>query len=600
MMDLFTYLRGLGYTGTVSQMALAHSKDTTRKDTYASLMLDPDYVVWEAAIEAAAAAVPSKANLASPTFTGTVTVPTPSVSGGAATKAYVDTADALKVDEGVLIFNAKKYGIKGDRQAVYTAAMTSGSAVVTTTLPGGVSFTSADIGKAVTVAGAGVAGATLRSTIASINSTTSVTLAATASTTVSAKYFVWGTDDTANIQAAIDAMTSSSGSVRRGGQVLIPKGCRCMVTGTIYVRRASGGISGAGWSDWTTGNNLASFGSLLIWDGPSGSPMIQVEATSWFRFEGLAFIGNPLTDCRPSALIRYNIPDSSTLNAQPSIENCVFGRVGSYGGFAGTTAERVADTAVLFSGSNLNNDRFRIVGGRIEGCTTGISIPNSQSVIGYIKGVTFYNNDTHIATAAQVKLEDAYFGYSAVRDLDISSSARVEVYEFGSEYSSQLARMRGQSALVVHGGYYQMTNFLVDNSSRVIIDAVDNTRMVIRLSNLRVDESSGYGTWAAPTLIKSHASSDSALSNKLIELDNVRQEGATNHGVTPSWLDVTPVGTLESVTVFGNVQPAGGGNQNHGVQQFFYNLLRSASDTVDFTRDDRVTALIADYIANNP
>lgn len=34
-MDLFTYLRGLGYTGTVPQMALAYRKDTTRwKDTY--------------------------------------------------------------------------------------------------------------------------------------------------------------------------------------------------------------------------------------------------------------------------------------------------------------------------------------------------------------------------------------------------------------------------------------------------------------------------------------------------------------------------------------------------------------------------------------
>jgi hypothetical protein len=32
----------------------------------------------------------AKANLASPTFTGTVTVPTPTVSGAAATKGYVD------------------------------------------------------------------------------------------------------------------------------------------------------------------------------------------------------------------------------------------------------------------------------------------------------------------------------------------------------------------------------------------------------------------------------------------------------------------------------------------------------------------------------
>jgi len=37
-----------------------------------------------------------KAPLASPTFTGTVVVPTPAASGAATTKSYVDTADALK------------------------------------------------------------------------------------------------------------------------------------------------------------------------------------------------------------------------------------------------------------------------------------------------------------------------------------------------------------------------------------------------------------------------------------------------------------------------------------------------------------------------
>lgn len=544
----------------------------------------------QADLDAKAAAITARAPVASPSFTGTVTVPTPSATGAAANKGYVDTATAAKVDENVIIFNAKKTGtgIKGDRQAVYTAAMTSGSAVVTTTLPGGVTFTSADIGKAVTVAGAGTAGATLRSTIASINSTTSVTLADNASTTVSGKYFVWGTDDTAALAAAIEAVMVSGISPRRAGHLLIPKMSRCMITDTVFVRRATGGISGAGWSDWTTGTNVASFGSMLFWDGPSGKPMFQLEQTTHFRFENLALIGNPIPDSRPSALIRYYVPGSGQLNAQPSVENCIFGRLGSYGGFAGTTAERVADVAIAFEGSNLNNDRFRIVGGRIEGCTTGVYLPNSQSVIGYIKGLTFYNNDTHIATSAQVKLEDVYFGYSAVRDLDISSSARVDIYEFGSEFSSQLARMRGQSSLIVHGGYYQLTNFLIDNSSRVVIDAVDDRRQVIRLSNLRVDVSSGWGTWAPPVLVRAHAATNSALSNKLIELDNVRQEGATNYGVTPSWLDVTPIGALESVIVFGNVQPAGGGNQNHGVQQFFWNVLRSASDTVDFTRDDRM------------
>jgi len=81
-------------------------------------------------------------------------------------------------------------------------------------------WTDADIGKPIVIAGAGAAGATLATTIASRNSATSIVLGAAASTTVSgtAKFY-YGTDDTAQIQAALDATTDGQGVLFSPGKI---------------------------------------------------------------------------------------------------------------------------------------------------------------------------------------------------------------------------------------------------------------------------------------------------------------------------------------------------------------------------------------------
>lgn len=69
-------------------------------------------------------------------------------------------------------------------------AMTATSTTLTTT--GGNTFAATDVGKTIKVPGAGAAGATLTTTIATYVSATSVTLTAAASTTVSVKSVEWG------------------------------------------------------------------------------------------------------------------------------------------------------------------------------------------------------------------------------------------------------------------------------------------------------------------------------------------------------------------------------------------------------------------------
>ena len=85
-----------------------------------------------------------------------------------------------------------------NKRTIY-AAMTSGSAVLTATATNesiaAAPFAAGDVGKRVIVQGAGVAGAPLDTTIIAITSASAVTLAATASTTVSGQYAAVGARD---------------------------------------------------------------------------------------------------------------------------------------------------------------------------------------------------------------------------------------------------------------------------------------------------------------------------------------------------------------------------------------------------------------------
>ncbi|MFF9238387.1 hypothetical protein ACF1AY_15840 [Streptomyces sp. NPDC014776] len=101
------------------------------------------------------------------------------------------------------VFDVTTYGAKGDGRLVTDGAMTSGSAVLTSATA---NFQPQDVGKAISVKGAAIDGVTtLVTTIASRQSATQVTLATAAATTVSGALVIWGTDDTAAFNAAVDA-----------------------------------------------------------------------------------------------------------------------------------------------------------------------------------------------------------------------------------------------------------------------------------------------------------------------------------------------------------------------------------------------------------
>src|SRR5205823_12143960 len=109
---------------------------------------------------------------------------------------------------GGTFINVKTYGAKGDAITVLNAAITTGTANMTSPT----TFVAGDVGKTIMVRGAGAAGATLETTILSVAAGVA-TLNTNAGTTVSGQRADYGTLDIAAVNAAIAALPSTGGTI---------------------------------------------------------------------------------------------------------------------------------------------------------------------------------------------------------------------------------------------------------------------------------------------------------------------------------------------------------------------------------------------------
>lgn len=170
--------------------------------------------------------------------------------------------------------SVKDFGAKGDGINRFDGAITSGTATLTSASG---TFSSADIGKPIVVSGAGPAGLPLVTTIASINSATSVVLSANASTTVSSASYVYGTDDTAAINASVSAVSLM------GGMIYFPRGTY-METSTIVENSQyivfmgdGGAIDGNQTFTNTWPNIVSSAATRVVWAGSVGGTMLNIQ-----------------------------------------------------------------------------------------------------------------------------------------------------------------------------------------------------------------------------------------------------------------------------------------------------------------------------------
>lgn len=119
------------------------------------------------------------------------------------------------------VFDVKTYGAVGDGKVRIDGAMTSGGNTVTcaTSTP----FVSGDVGKKILIKGAGPTGVTsLIGTITGFTSSSVVTISVNASTTISNAVVMWGTDDTAAIQSAVNAAVAFAVANSGAADVFFP------------------------------------------------------------------------------------------------------------------------------------------------------------------------------------------------------------------------------------------------------------------------------------------------------------------------------------------------------------------------------------------
>lgn len=114
------------------------------------------------------------------------------------------------------VYNVEAYGAVHDGVRLADGAISSGTDDFTSATA---VFTADDVGKVISIAGAGAAGANLRTTISAFVSSTAVTIATNASTTVTDKLTFYGTDDTVAIQTTINVAFAAG-----GGKVYCPNG----------------------------------------------------------------------------------------------------------------------------------------------------------------------------------------------------------------------------------------------------------------------------------------------------------------------------------------------------------------------------------------
>jgi hypothetical protein len=189
-------------------------------------------------------------------------------------------------------------GAKGDTVTLIDGAINSGTAAFSSA---SASFTAGDVGKAIVVSGAGTSGNALVTTIQSFTSSTSVTLAANAGTTVSAALTYYGTDDTAAVRSCITQGTA------QGGRCTINDGYTFMVSNTSSTITVSGStFLGGGLID---GTGTIVFAPQGVLTGGTNDRLFYLQSTESAILQVSAAIAKGDTK-----FIAANVADAAILN----------------------------------------------------------------------------------------------------------------------------------------------------------------------------------------------------------------------------------------------------------------------------------------------
>lgn len=266
-----------------------------------------------------------------------------------------------------------------------TVSIASGSPNLTVTAA---AFTSADVGKSMWVPGAGAAGAGLSTTILTFTDATHVVLAANAGTTVTAvaltqaSFVVYGTDDTAAINAAIQATPPFGTLIINPTPFSFPvRGCLIKQSGatgrSLLVDRPinikGGGNSSALITDPSMGNtviNIHALQSGVTWKGIRWEGFLLGTDTNFTNFPryGAHGIWFDATTAGPGGFQGINIGPNLSLGENGSgFYSLVLDGVGSQGNriennfiVGGIKLDATADSNMILNNRLLGVSTFGI------------------------------------------------------------------------------------------------------------------------------------------------------------------------------------------------------------------------------------------------
>lgn len=195
-------------------------------------------------------------------------------------------------------------------------------------------------------------------------------------------------------------------------------------------------------------------GTTFRWAGAAGSPMFKITDSRNIVFQDIHFAGD---DTNPPSDIVYLENTGGTVGTNEHIvfERCLFGYLPWNVGGTGM------DTAVHVGGSvNANNDQFTFRDCQfMRPNTQCVKIDNTQSIWGIFENCVFDANSgtaKGISSAASCLLINPQFNGCSI-DVEVNSTAQIDVYKWNSENSRKLFDVvAGGGRLIVRGGHARL------------------------------------------------------------------------------------------------------------------------------------------------
>jgi len=285
--------------------------------------------------------------------------------------------------------NVRAAGARLDGRSVLDVSVRKGSPVI---ISAAARFSAEDAGKLIIICArsAGGRGAnpwrnTYTGRILTIQNSSQATLSGEyQAESQSGAFAFFASDDTAALQAAIDA----SGDITsvRSGVIRLP-GKPAMISRTLLFQRKAIEFAGQGMYAGIIGNNP---GTALVWVGPSGAPMIRVDGCLGVRLHDLNLLGNSNPANQPSAMIE--LANSHNTNSFNRIYNI-------YGGAINLADRGVQAAAGISLVSKVNNDRNIFDNVRFDNVAVGYESENQNAVVEYVANFTCFNCGTEIKLA---------------------------------------------------------------------------------------------------------------------------------------------------------------------------------------------------------